>query len=179
MENVEIEGLKILIVDSNIFIARTLYSILEAFGVQKITLCNTLEQAEKKYYNSEIDCIFVDFMMEDKSGLEFIKTIRTNESSKNDQDLPIILDTGVTDLKTIMKARDAGVTEVIGKPFSPDQVLLKLNNAINNKRDFINSGEFTGPNRRRRRMNNADWEGESDRRRLVGKYSRKIIGLNL
>ncbi|MBL4602268.1 MAG: response regulator [Emcibacteraceae bacterium] len=173
MENVEIKDLKILIVDSNTFIAKTLYSILEAFGVRKIMLCNTLEQAEKKYYNSEIDCIFVDFMMEDKSGLEFIKTIRTKESSKNDQDLPIILDTGVTDLKTIVKARDAGVTEVIGKPFSPDQVLLKLNNAINNKRDFINSGEFTGPNRRRQRKHITDWEGESDRRGSAGNIQEK------
>ncbi len=172
MDKIEIKDLKILIADSNLFIARTLFSILEAFGVGKIIVCETLEEAEKQYYNSEIDCIFVDFMMEDRSGLEFIKKIRTNRSSKNSPDVPIILDTGMTDRKTIIMARDAGVTEIISKPFSPEQVLQKLDNAVNNKRDFIEVEEFVGPNRRRRKDSISDWDGEKDRRRSAVKNNK-------
>ena len=165
MGKTEIKTLKVMIVDSNTFIAKTLYSILEAFGIRSIYRYNSLEDAEKKYYGSEIDCIFIDFMMEDRAGLNFIKKIRTKPGGKNEPDLPIILDTGVTDMETIVLARDAGVTEVISKPFSPDQVLLKLENAINNKRDFIDVESFVGPNRRRRTVANSEWEGENDRRR--------------
>ena len=70
----------------------------------------------------------------------------------------------VTDIDTIVMARDAGVTEVIGKPFSPDQVLQKLTNAIKNKREFIDVDEYIGPNRRRRNSNDTDWSGDNDRR---------------
>lgn len=45
-------------------------------------------------------------------------------------------------------ARDSGVTEVIGKPFSPDQFHQKLHNALSNKRDFISVDDYIGPNRK-------------------------------
>ncbi len=164
-KSMDIKDLKILIVDSNVFIAKMLYSILEAFGIRNIILCHTLEEAEKKYYSDEINCVFVDFMMQNRSGIEFIKTLRTKPGEKNDQKLPIILNTGLTDMDTIFMARDAGVTEVISKPFSPAQVLSKLENAVNNPRDFIEIDEFIGPDRRRSRLNNNEWSGENDRRR--------------
>ena len=70
-----------MIVDNN-FIAKILYSTLEAFGVRKLSVCDTLEEAEKKYYNSELDVIFIDFMMENRSGLEFLKNIKTSNTEK-------------------------------------------------------------------------------------------------
>lgn len=164
MDQAELIKLKILIVDSNVFISKTLFSILEAFGVAQITVCNSLEQAEKRYYNNKIDCIFIDFIMEDKKGIDFIKKIRAKHSSKNSSEIPIILETGVTSIETIIEARDAGVSEIISKPFSPDQVLQKLDNAINNPREFIDVEEYVGPNRRRHKTNKTEWKGDNDRR---------------
>lgn len=157
-------GLSIMIVDDNNFIAKTLYSILEAFGVRKITICETLEEAEKKFYNSEIDLVFIDFMMQNRSGLSFLKNIRTSNTEKNPADIPVLLNTGVTDIDTITMARDFGITEVIGKPFSPDQVHQKMHNALFNRREFINVDEYVGPNRRRRQQNNPEWDGDNERR---------------
>jgi hypothetical protein len=48
MELEEIKKLKILIVDSNVFISKTLFSILEAFGVVKIIVCHTFKDAEQR-----------------------------------------------------------------------------------------------------------------------------------
>lgn len=164
MKTTEVNDLKVLIVDSNVFIAKTLHSMLDAFGVEKIIMCHSLEDAEKKYFSTDLGCIFIDFMMENRTGINFIKKIRAKPSSKNKPDMPIILNTGVTDIDTIVMARDAGVTEVIGKPFSPEQVLQKLNNAIKNRRAFIDVDEYIGPNRRRRTSNIDDWSGDNDRR---------------
>ncbi len=164
MELGDLKESKILIVDSNIFIAKTLFSILEAFGVGKILVCETLNEAEKKLSNTKLDCVFVDFMMGNRSGLNFIKKVREGKSVKNEQTLPIILNTGMTDIDTIIMARDAGVTEVISKPFSPDQVFQKMENAINNPRAFIDVEEYVGPNRRRRRDSSEGWDGENNRR---------------
>jgi two-component system, chemotaxis family, chemotaxis protein CheY len=164
LTSTELTKLKVLIVDSNVFIAKTLFSILEAFEIGSIIVCDTLSSAEKHLGNTELDCIFVDFMMEDRAGLDFIKMVREGASPENEQTLPIILNTGVTDIDTIVMARDAGVTEIISKPFSPAQVLQKLSNAINNQREFIDVDEYIGPNRRRRKMSIMEWDGENDRR---------------
>ncbi|MCC3861518.1 response regulator [Pseudemcibacter aquimaris] len=161
-------GLKVLIVDNNTFIAKTLYSILDAFGIKKLTLCKTLEDAEKLFYNKTYDAIFIDFMLENRKGLNFIKMIRASSCDKNPADIPVILNTGLTDIDTITMARDAGVTEVIGKPFSPDQVYKKTYNALFNRREFINVDEYVGPNRRRKTMNIPEWTGDNDRRSSTG-----------
>ncbi len=160
----DLSNLRIMIVDSNVFIAKTLFSILEAFNAGKIIVCETIEDAEKVITQTNLDCVFIDFMVEDRRGLGFVKTVRNMAEGKNDKTLPIILNTGLTDMKTIFMARDYGVNEIISKPFSPDQVLLKLDNAINNKREFIDMDEFIGPNRRRHKVNMTDWTGEKDRR---------------
>ena len=160
----ELTKLKVLIVDSNVFIAKTLFSILEAFDVGRIIVCVTLDDAEKSLADVTLDCIFIDFMMEERAGLNFIAKVREGASPKNDQALPIILNTGITDIDTIVLARDAGVTEIISKPFSPDQVLKKMTNAIKNKREFIDVEEYLGPNRRRRKMSIMEWDGVNDRR---------------
>lgn len=76
-------NLRVMIVDNNNFIVKTLYSILEAFRVRKLTICDTLEEAEKKYYISELEVIFIDFMMENRCGLGFLKNIRTSNTEKN------------------------------------------------------------------------------------------------
>ena len=164
MGKTEISDLTILIADKNSFIAKTLFSILEAFGAKRIILCDDLDDAEKKFHNVEIDCIFVDFMMDKRAGLDFIRKIRTKPSTKNDPELPIILETGVTEIHSVILARDAGVTEIISKPFSPAQVLQKLDSAINRRREFIQTDDFIGPNRRRHKENNSEWAGDNDRR---------------
>jgi two-component system chemotaxis response regulator CheY len=94
--------------------------------------------------------------MENKIGIDFIKKIRTNQSSKNSSDIPVILVTGITSIETVIEARDVGVSEIISKPFSPEQVLQKLDNAINKKREFIDVEEYIGPTRRRRKINKSE-----------------------
>jgi len=160
----ELGKLKILIVDGNVFVAKTLFYILEAFGVAKIITCHSLDEAEKIYFSYSLDCIFIDFMTGSRVGLEYIKKIRSEKSTKNPSSIPIILNTGYTDIDTIIMARDSGVSEVIGKPFSAAQVLLKLGRAIKNKRTFINVDEYVGPNRRRHRDENSEFAGKNDRR---------------
>lgn len=164
MKPTEIKKLKILIADGNVFFSNTLYSMLEMIGVAKIRTCHTLKDAENILKTSKIDCIFIDFIMENNKGIEFIKKIRTKQIGKNSTEIPIILETGNTDKETIFNARDAGVSEIIGKPFSQDQVLQKLENAINNKREFIDVDEYIGPTRRRHKKNKTAWSGEKDRR---------------
>ena len=107
-----------------------------------------------------VDCIFVDNMNQKENGLELTKHIR-HEEDNSLRKLPIILCTAFTGFQSITSARDAGVTEILAKPVSPDQIMEKMENALFNKRDFVEIEAYSGPDRRRRTI---DYSGEEDRR---------------
>ena len=51
----------------------------------------------------------------------------------------------------IEEARDAGVTEFLVKPFTANDIARRITHVINRPRDFIETQDFFGPDRRRRR----------------------------
>lgn len=110
--------------------------------------------------NNSYDCIFVDNMMSKNNGLKLAEYIRKSPIEKT-QRTPIILCTAFTGLQSILNARDAGITEILAKPISPEQIMDKMSNAIFKERSFIVSGIYFGPDRRRRIR---DIEGAEDRR---------------
>jgi DNA-binding response OmpR family regulator len=57
--------------------------------------------------------------------------------------------TGNTEPRLIAEARDAGVTEVIGKPFTAKALYSRIDGAIQRPRPFVRSETFFGPDRRR------------------------------
>jgi two-component system chemotaxis response regulator CheY len=64
----------------------------------------------------------------------------------------------------VNEARDAGVTEFLTKPLTARGVVERLHQAIDNKRPFIRSSSYFGPDRRRRTDANYDgpWRRDTD-----------------
>jgi len=153
---------KILIVDDDRYVAKIMRSILEAFEVGQVHLAVTYDDAVKILNNRRFDCIFVDNMTCEKNGLELARYIRHSEDEEL-RVIPIILSTTFTGFKSIISARDAGVTEILAKPVSPDQIIEKMANAIFKQRDFIDNDVYSGPDRRRRIR---DYDGSNDRRKI-------------
>ena len=58
--------------------------------------------------------------------------------------------TGHTEHARIAEIRDAGVTEILAKPFSGDLLHERLISALSKPRSFVQSGDYFGPDRRRR-----------------------------
>ena len=119
------------------------------FDVASVRLAPTNKDALKILATDTFDCIFVDNMMSVKDGLDLTRHIRRSEDQKV-RKTAIILCTAYTGLQSVIQARDAGVTEVLAKPVSPEQIIDKLSNALFSQRNFIDTDDFTGPDRRRR-----------------------------
>lgn len=114
-----------------------------------VTLVTTNEEAIIKLNNYKYHCVFVDNMLSEENGLTLAQYIRHSQDDKI-QYIPIILCTAFTGFQSIVKARDAGVTEILAKPISPDQIMEKLHNALFNPRNFVITDHYFGPDRRRR-----------------------------
>jgi DNA-binding response OmpR family regulator len=94
--------------------------------------------------------------MEPMNGIELAHEIRTNALSSNRM-VPIVLITGYSALSRVAQARDAGVTEFLVKPFSANDLAKRIAYVINKPRDFIDSHDYFGPDRRRRQ--HPDYKG--------------------
>lgn len=139
-------------------------TILKSLGVRKLLTAGDGVAALKAVTEHEVDIIFTDLMMQPVDGLAFIRWVRTSPASTNPY-VPIIMVTGHATRASLDEARMAGVTEFLAKPLNARGVLHRVNEVINNPRDFIRTNGYFGPCRRRRIDHG--YEGE-ERRGLVG-----------
>jgi len=135
-------------------------SILELFEVKSVQLAQSNDDAIVLLNKRHFDCVFVDNMSRKENGLELVKHVRHQKKDAL-KEIPIILCTAFTGRKSITNARDAGVTEILAKPVSPVQIMEKMENAIFNKRNFVDIDVYAGPDRRRRA---SEYAAEEDRR---------------
>lgn len=95
------------------------------------------------------DVIFLDWVMEEMSGIELAKMIRTSPSSPNPF-VSMIMLTGHTQAEHVQEARDAGINEFLAKPASVNSILMRLISVIDQPRPFVRTRSYFGPCRRRR-----------------------------
>lgn len=74
-----------------------------------------------------IDCVVTDINMPEMNGIELIKRIRRMINYKF---VPIIVMTNPDSPENKAKARDAGATAWIDKPFKPDMLLNVINKIL-------------------------------------------------
>ncbi|HAC59422.1 MAG TPA: hypothetical protein DCF73_13860 [Rhodobiaceae bacterium] len=77
--------------------------------------------------------------------------------------VPIIMVSGHTDIASVERARDIGISEFLSKPISARGLYERLIQVLDRPRQFVETPTYRGPDRRRR---DRPFEGE-DRRGAV------------
>lgn len=108
---------KVLIVDDNKHMVKTISDILELEGY-KTEAAFDGDRAVEQVKASGIDCVLMDVKMLGTDGLSALKKIRKLHS-----DLPVILMSGSITDNIIAEAKKLGALEVLDKPFRVDVVL--------------------------------------------------------
>lgn len=140
--------LDILIVDDNEFAHTILREILLAMKIKKLRHCMSAKEAMLKLEKSLPDVVIVDLLMEPVDGFELIKHIRANQN-EDIRHLPVLVTTAYSSTRFVRKARDMGASEVLCKPISVAEVFDRLVHMRNHPRQFVKTGEYVGPDRRR------------------------------
>lgn len=143
------EKLSVLVVEDTLPMNKLICSVLSTLGIGMIYSSNDAESGFEQYCIKRPDIALIDWHMEPVSGLELVDQIRKDPQSPNKM-VPIIMMTGYSALSRVQEARDRGITEYLVKPFTAHDLARRIAHVINKPRDFIDSDEFFGPDRRRR-----------------------------
>lgn len=141
--------LKILLVDDNHYMRVLLAEILRAIGVTRIYEANDGAEGLQMMRDNPVDIIMTDLSMQPLDGIDFVRLLRNSPDSPNPT-VPVIMITGHSTFARVNEARDAGVTEFLAKPLTARGVIERLHEVIEHPRPFVRSGDYFGPERRRR-----------------------------
>ena len=110
---------KILVVDDDVDIVRTLRAYLEESSYAVVTAHDGVE-ALQAFKTEKPDLVLLDVMMPQIDGLEVTRTIR------QESDAPIIMFTARVDETDKVIGLELGADDYITKPFSPREVLARV-----------------------------------------------------
>lgn len=116
----------ILIVEDDILLLKTLEFKMIKEGYIVVTLKNGFDAIEYLKEN-EPDLIVTDIMMPFINGLEIISFVRNEKKSK----VPIIVLSSAGLEKTVLEAFQLGADDFVTKPFSPNELSIRI------KKNFI------------------------------------------
>lgn len=111
---------KILVVDDDAHIVRTLEIMLEGDGHEVIT-AESAEVAIAKLARQSVDIALVDLQLPGKSGTDLLRHLRDLH-----RDVQAVIITAHGSIETAVEAMKEGAFDYLTKPFSPDQVRHRL-----------------------------------------------------
>lgn len=146
-ETLNLSDFRVIIVEDDAYMRQLIIRLLRGFGITMIREASSGTEALKYLRTDHYDLMLTDWLMDDMNGLDLIKKIRTEK--KPYYRLPIILLTAYSDRKRVTQARDNGVTEVMCKPVSPVKLYERIYSIVNYPRNFVETPNYIGPDRRR------------------------------
>ncbi|MDX1922463.1 MAG: response regulator [Alphaproteobacteria bacterium] len=105
------------------------------------------EEAIERFTKINHDLIITDWLQNPDRGIILTKSIRMNAKTGN-RFVPIIMTAGSGHKNRVIRARDAGISEYLVKPFSADGLATRITRVIEKPRPFVVSENYVGPDRR-------------------------------
>ncbi|MBU0517521.1 sigma-54 dependent transcriptional regulator [bacterium] len=115
---------KILVVDDDISITRSIRRILEVDGY-KISTADSGERGLQAIEKSHFDLILLDLRLGSMDGLEVLKQVKEKLP-----DQLVIMVTGFANVSSAVEAMKRGAYDYIQKPFSADELKLAVEKAL-------------------------------------------------
>ena len=121
--------IKILYAEDELFLGKIVKETLEGRGFEVIMETNGAEVL-RAFEEEKPDICVLDIMMPNRNGFEVAEDIR----ARND-DVPIIFLTAKTQTEDLVKGFRTGGNDYIRKPFSMEELIVRIENALRVKKD--------------------------------------------
>ncbi len=119
----DLSTMRLLIVEDQLEARSMLRNMLMELGVNQIFEASDGRDA-LNFLDSAmdlVDMVICDWNMPRMNGVELLRQLRTVN-----HDIPFLMITGRGDMQSVVEAKGSGVTAYIRKPFSPNQLEVKL-----------------------------------------------------
>jgi two-component system chemotaxis response regulator CheY len=143
-----LQGLNILIVDSNHYMRRLTRTMLTNLGAKSVTEAADGLAALEQIRTCDPDVMFLDWDMPVLDGMEVIRIVRSPGVFPR-PNLPIIMLTNRAHRSSVVEALRAGVHEFLIKPTSPKALRDRLTSIAVKPRPMMKLGDFYVPQPRR------------------------------
>ncbi len=117
----------ILIIEDDTAFGQMLQKFLtkNGYGVQ---ISFTVPDAKIKLNNMDFDLVLTDLRLPNSDGIQLLSDIK-----KINPKIPVIVMTGYAEVGTAVKAMKKGAYDYISKPFTPDEIVMVIANALRTK----------------------------------------------
>ena len=122
------ESNNILVIDDSNTNLVLIESLLERNGFVVMSALSAKEGL-KALKESKPDLIYLDLVMPEIDGIEFIQIVKKNKAWKN---IPIVILSAVTDRDIIRKSKDMGAIDYITKPLNIHRILTLTRDILKN-----------------------------------------------
>ena len=122
-------NLKILVVDDSSTNIVLLEAILNGQGYQ-IETAQSVKEAYQIIRKETVNLILLDLLMPKVSGYDFLKEIKSNETTKN---IPVIIVSATADPENKKKSIELGALDFINKPIDIQNFIDKIESVLNKK----------------------------------------------
>ncbi len=143
-----LDELNILLIEDDWSMRALVRDLLNAFGVGNVQTAADGAAAYHALHHYRADIVILDWLMQPMDGLEFLKKVRNADDTPNAY-VPTIMLTAFTEIERVRQCRDAGVTEFLAKPITPQTLYNRITRVIEDQRRYVRSATYFGPDRRR------------------------------
>lgn len=112
----------ILVVDDDEQIRALIVRLLRPMG-HEVVQAGSTEEAQERLRAASPDLVLLDMQLPGRSGHELLAEIRSDPRTRL---VPVVMITGAGTHETKLKAIEAGVTDFIAKPFSPEELAARV-----------------------------------------------------
>ncbi|MFN3410596.1 MAG: HD-GYP domain-containing protein [Exilispira sp.] len=119
--------MNILIIDDNKDNLYILSAVINKNFTVKIFVAENFVKADEILHSEQIHLIFLDIIMPGKSGIDYLRELKSNTDYSN---IPVIMITAIEDSNTKFSCFEAGAVDYITKPFNPKELVLRLKNHL-------------------------------------------------
>lgn len=141
--------MQVAILDIDIPTAQLIRTTLSNIGITQTFMSRNSRDMMQILTEKPIDILITEWDSRPESGIDLTRYMRSAESPN--RIIPIILTTSRADPADHRIAIDAGVNEIIVKPFTVRTMLVVITTIIDKPRNFIVAKNFVGPCRRSNR----------------------------
>lgn len=125
----EIKDMNVLIIDDEEKICELLTVFIESvFDFRSVVSAPNAVQGMQKFLNQDFDLLIVDMVLPGRAGLEMIQQLRNSVKYSK---MKIILISGYLQQENVLQAIQLGVKHIVVKPFTRQQIINQVADALN------------------------------------------------